>query len=138
MNAYMDASVLLRLLLGEQGQLSEWRQFEKMVSSSLVEVECMRVLDRLRLQSDLPEKEVLIRREALFSILEAVEVVELTPPLLRRASDAFPVMIGTLDAIHLVTALAWKDEYASPLCMATHDKALGQAARAFGLQTIGV
>jgi len=47
-----------------------------------------------------------------------------------------PVPIGTLDAIHLATALLWR-ERAGTLEMATHDAALGAAARAFGFHVRG-
>lgn len=77
-----------------------------------------------------------MRREALFPLMEAAEVVEITRPILRRAAEAFPVVVGNVDAIHLATALAWQDEQGASLVMATHDKALGQAARAFGLKTV--
>jgi hypothetical protein len=42
-----------------------------------------------------------------------------------------------LDAIHLSTALAWRDARNTDLTMATHDTALATAARAVGLQVIG-
>lgn len=108
------------------------------MSSRLAEVESLRVLDRLRLQGKLLSAEILIRREALFGFLEAVTIVECSRPILRRASEAFPMVVGTLDAIHLATALAWQEETDAALVMATHDRALGRAARAFGLHTIGI
>jgi len=48
--AYVDASVLLRMLLGEPGRLREWRRVDTAVSSGLAEVEVLRTLDRLRLR----------------------------------------------------------------------------------------
>jgi ABC-type lipoprotein export system ATPase subunit len=53
------------------------------------------------------------------------------------ASEPFPVPLGTLDAIHLATAMAWRDARETALVMATHDKALAEAARSVGLQAIG-
>ncbi len=138
MNIYLDSSVLLRLILGEPEQISEWRHWERVVSSRLIEVECLRVLDRLRLQRGLSETEIRIRREALFEFLEAVTLVEFSRAILRRASDPFPVMVGTLDAIHLATALAYQDEADSDLVMVTHDRALGQASLSSGLKVIGI
>jgi len=137
-NAYLDSSVLLRLILGEPGQLTGWNRFDRLVCSELAELECLRTMDRLRIRHRLAEEEVLTRREAVFHLLEAMEVVGVTRPILKRAADTFPVMIGTLDAIHLATALAWQDEYGASLTIATHDHMLGQAARALGLKTVGV
>ena len=41
--------------------------------------------------------------------LEAIDLVLVRPPVLSRATDPLPVPIGTLDAIHLATALIWRD-----------------------------
>jgi predicted nucleic acid-binding protein len=137
MNAYLDSSVMLRLILGEKGRLRGWESFEILVTSDLAEVECLRTIDRLRLRHNLPEKEVVMRREALFRFMEAMEVVEINRGVLKRAAESFPVALGTLDAIHLATALLWQEDRQSDLVMATHDKALGQAAKAFGMKVEG-
>ena len=49
-----------------------------------------------------------------------------------------PTELGTLDAIHLATALLWKETADDTLVMATHDEALATAARAHGLAVVGV
>jgi hypothetical protein len=49
-----------------------------------------------------------------------------------------PTEVGTLDAIHLATALLWKEMSHVDLTVATHDNALGLAARAHGLPVVGV
>ena len=46
--------------------------------------------------------------------------------------------LRTLDAIHLATALIWRDRIGPISTMATHDSALGIAARAFGFEVRGV
>jgi predicted nucleic acid-binding protein len=135
--AYVDSSVLLRVVLGQPDSLSEWRTIERGVVSALVEVECLRTLDRLRVASGLPEAEVALRREAVVRLLESMEVVGVSTPILRRASAPFPVTLGTLDALHLATALTWRDAVGEDLAMATHDAALGLAARAMGLVVAG-
>ena len=48
-----------------------------------------------------------------------------------------PTGLGTLDAIHLATALLWKEMTPEELTMATHDPALAIAARVHGLPVIG-
>ena len=40
MIAYLDSSVLLRVILGQRNALKEWRSIEQGVASALVEVEC--------------------------------------------------------------------------------------------------
>lgn len=137
MIAYLDSSVLLRLVLGQSDALPQWADVEAGVASRLVEVECLRTLDRLRLVEGLDDRELAIRREAVYRLLDSLDIVELTRPLLARASQPMPTTLGTLDAIHLATALMWSEHSGSPLVMATHDQLLATAARASGLRVIG-
>lgn len=138
MIAYLDSSVLLRIVLRQRNALKEWRAIEQGIASALVEVECLRTLDRLRLVAQLPDDEIASRREAIFRLMEATEIVELNRPVLERAAQPLPTSIGTLDAIHLVTALLWRERRGTDLVMATHDEALGIAAKANGLRVIGL
>ena len=69
--------------------------------------------------------------------LEAVDLVLLQRAILSRASEPFPTPLGTLDALHLATALVWRDRTQQELVMMTHDGGLATAARAFGIQVIG-
>lgn len=137
MIAYLDASVVLRLILGERGRLAEWRRVVSAVASALTEVECLRTLDRLSRAGALSDEELAERRTAVYRLLEGVEVVDVSRPILRRASEPFPAPLGTLDAIHLSTAMSWRDTRGEILTMATHDKALATAARSVGLEVIG-
>lgn len=137
MIAYLDSSVLLRFVLGEPGRLAEWETIDSGVTSALAEVECLRTLDRLRLRGVLSDPELAAARRAVWQVLEALELVQLAPPVLRRAADPFPTPLGTLDALHLATALAWREERGSVLVLATHDAELGLAAAACGLDVIG-
>jgi predicted nucleic acid-binding protein len=136
--AYVDTSVLLRLVLGEPGALDEIRSCEALVSSELLAVESLRMIDRLRLQSSLSPEEAASRHAITTEWLEAVDLVLLQPPVLARASEPFPTPMGTLDALHLATALVWQDRMRQSLVMATHDRNLALAARLFGLEILGV
>lgn len=138
MIAYLDASVLLRVVLRQPNALKEWRAIEQGIASALVEIECLRTLDRLRLSERLADEDVALRREAVFRLMEAMEVVELTRPVLERAAQPLPTSLGTLDAIHLATAVLWRERTGADLLMATHDEALGMAARASGLRVLGL
>lgn len=137
MIAYVDSSIVLRLVLGQPGALREWRTLEQGVASALVEVECLRTLDRLRLLEGLAETALAERRHAVYRLVETLEVVEPTRPILDRAAQPLPVSLGTLDALHLATALAWREASGTALTVATHDIRLGVAARAFGFETVG-
>jgi predicted nucleic acid-binding protein len=134
---YLDTSALLRLVLREPGSLEELRSCEGLLSSELLAVESLRTIDRLRQQGALSMDEAVVRRSAVTEWLEAVDLVLLQRPILARATDPFPVPLGTLDALHLATALLWREKAREPLVMATHDGSLALAARAFGIEVLG-
>ena len=138
MIAYVDTSVLLRLVLRESGALEELRSCEALVSSELIAVESLRTIDRLRLRGALSTEDAASRRETATEWLEAVDLVLLQCPILARASEPFPTPLGTLDALHLSTALVWQDRMRQRLVMATHDHDLALAARSFGFHVRGV
>ncbi|MDE2361014.1 MAG: PIN domain-containing protein [Betaproteobacteria bacterium] len=137
MIAYLDSSVLLRVVLGQRNALKEWGRVTHGVASALVEVECLRTLDRLRLARGLADEMIAEQREAVYRLLEAMEIVEITYPVLLRAAQPLPTTLGTLDAIHLATALLWKEQAGRDMSIATHDVALAIAAKASGLRVIG-
>lgn len=138
MIAYLDSSALLRVILGQPRKLAEWKAIELGIASVIIEVECLRALDRLRLANKLSGQELVSRREMIYRALEDMTLVEVSTAILRRASDPLPLPLGTLNAIHLATALVWIDDNGGALTMATHDEALGAAARASGLRVIGL
>lgn len=137
MTVYVDSSVLLRRLLGQPGGLREWAQIRRGVASALVEVECLRTLDRLRVVERTPEEEIAARRQAVYRIVAALDVVEPSRIVLSRAAQPLPVTLGTLDAVHLATALVWQEQTGDALLMATHDQSLATAARSVGLTVLG-
>lgn len=138
MTVYLDSSVILRRLLGQSGALREWRLVRTGISSRLAEVECLRTLDRLRLDAALDERRLATLREALYAVLATLEIVEITRAVLTRAAQPSPTSLGTLDALHLSSALIWRERTGRNLAMATHDEALATAARACGLAAIGI
>ena len=101
-------------------------------------MECLRTLDRLKSREGIADSEIATRREAVFRLVEEMEIVEPTRPVHARASQPLPTPLGTFDAIHLATALLWQEKERKDLVMATHDMALGIAARACGLRVAGV
>jgi hypothetical protein len=60
------------------------------------------------------------------------------PPVLSRASEPMAMPLGTLDAMHLATALIWRDRVGPLSAIATHDSMLGAAALAFGFDVLGI
>ena len=137
MIAYLDTSALLRIVLREAGALDDLRTYGGLVSSELIAVESARTIDRLRHQGALTIDEAAERISVVNDWLEAVDLVLLRPPVLSRACEPMPMPVGTLDAIHLATALIWRDRVGSLRALLTHDAALGAAARAFGFEVRG-
>ena len=138
MIAYVDASVLLRVALRQPDALPEWRQIERGVASALIMTESLRTLDRLRLRAKLADAEVAGRRATILQLIASLELVEVDAVVLDRAAQPMPTELGTLDAIHLATAVLWKEMSRVDLVMATHDGALGLAAQAHGLPVVGM
>jgi len=136
--AYLDTSALLRLVLREPGALRELRSCEALVSSEILAVESQRTIDRLRLQGALSVEAAASRRKVVTEWLEAVDLVLLKSPILARASEPFPTPLGTLDALHLATALVWRERMHQELILATHDGDLALAGRSFGIEVVGV
>ena len=138
MTADVDSSVVLRLALGQANALVEWSKIRRGVASALVKTESLRTLDRLRRRATLSDAEVATRRAAILALIGSLEVVELDAAVLERASQPMPTELGTLDAIHLATALLWKEMTGVEITVATHDEALGLGAQAHGLPAVGV
>jgi predicted nucleic acid-binding protein len=134
---YIDASILLRIVLGQSDALREWRDADRGVSSARITTECLRTLNRLRVRAKLPDKEAAARRAAI-SISDRLagnRGGRFCSAGARRTADAHK--LGTQDAIHLATALLWRESFGAGLAMATHDS-LANAARAHGMEVVGV
>jgi predicted nucleic acid-binding protein len=137
MIAYVDASVLLRVALAQPNILPEWSKIQQGVASALVMTESLRTLDRLRLRANLSDAEIAERRGIILALVGSLELVEVDSVVLERAAQPMPTELGTLDAIHLATALLWKEMTKATLVMATHDAALALGAQAHGLRVVG-
>ncbi len=140
MIAYVDSSVILRLVLHQEGRLAEWRRIETAVTSALTTVECHRTLQRRHHRELLSSADLVTRREIASQLIERMERTQITPNILRRAAEPFPLPLGSLDAIHLASALAWEAANGTMdrIAFATHDVELGRAANACGLTVLGV
>jgi predicted nucleic acid-binding protein len=134
---YVDSSVLLRVVTRAPGLLRRWREITLPISSELIRLECYRTIDRARIRFALPDEEVLERRLAVKERLDAFELVPLDASVLERAAEPFPGAVGSLDAIHLASALLARRRYPE-VALATHDVELAAAARALGLPVLGV
>ena len=137
MNVYVDSSVLLRIVLGEPDRLRIWPTITNAVSSELIRLECLRTIDRARVRLGLEDARIAKYRADVLEAVDAFTLVALDSIVLERASEPFPTALGSLDAIHLASALMVRDNL-DELAFATHDDELGMAARATGFQVHGV
>ena len=137
MTVYLDTSVVLRVLFHEPNPLKLWAKWDKAFSSSLWRVEALRTVDRFRFSSDLSDEEVADLASDLRIVHETLAIQPLSDPILKRASESFPTVVGTLDALHLSTALAI-GEFEKLDLFLTHDLRLGTAARSLGFEVLGI
>jgi predicted nucleic acid-binding protein len=137
MRVYLDTSVVLRALFNEPGRVPEWGRWEEAYASAIWRVEAARAVDRLRLTNRLTDAQVATLRREIDLVRETLHEVPLTGALLAKAAGAFPTVVGTLDALHLATALAVHER--EPLdAVLTHDEQQATAARGLGLAVSGV
>jgi uncharacterized protein len=137
LNAYVDSSVLLRVILGEPGRLASWSRIDLAMSSDLIRLECLRTIDRARIQLQLDDDAVSLQRAHVLEAIDSINLIPLTNIVLERAAEPFPTLLGSLDALHLASALLVRERY-DGLLFATHDHALAAAARAVGFPVDGI
>ena len=133
MVAYLDSSVLLRhILLGDSG-IEHVFSVGRVISSELLEIECHRVLHRYRLQNNLDDNGYIEASDRLEKVLKAVSIILLSPKVKKRAAEAFPVIIKTLDALHLSSALAFHEaRQEEALLIFSYDTGMNRCAKALG------
>ena len=81
-----------------------------------------------------------IARMPILAVTDAYdgELSRVDGAVLERAAEPFPTLVRTLDAIHLATALVWRERMGVLPVIATHDHALGLTARTFGFDVRGI
>jgi predicted nucleic acid-binding protein len=136
MTVYLDSSVVLRALLDQPGRLKSWGQWQAAYSSELFGVECRRAIDRLRLLGLYGDKQVGDAMERLTRIERTIKRIRLTKSIVLAASKTMPTIVKTLDAFHLVSAVAIRERRGVELVFATHDNQQVAAARALGFMCI--
>ncbi|HZA53325.1 MAG TPA: type II toxin-antitoxin system VapC family toxin [Candidatus Udaeobacter sp.] len=137
MTVYIDTSVILRILFREPNPVEVWGKWQRAFSSSLWRVEALRTVDRLRLSGDVSDEDVADLVRDIRVVHETLAIYPLSERILQRASESFPTVVETLDAIHLATALALRE--VEPIdSLLTHDSQLATAAQSLGFTVLGV
>ena len=140
MIVYIDTSIILRIVLKEPNELREWNEIRHGVTSELTRVECHRGLYRARATGRLDDTALDLAFSYADETLHRLTIVNISPELLEMAAGTIPGSLGTLDAIHLVSAISFRDHLAedeSPILFGTHDRALARAAEATDFLVLG-
>ena len=121
---YLDTSALLAQLLAEARRPPAAIWQEPLIASRLLEYE---VWTRLHARG----REASHGRAAE-EFLARVALVELSPMVLRRALEPFPMPVRTLDALHLAS-IDFLIQRRLEVRLATYDRRLATAAAAMGV-----
>lgn len=125
---YLDSSALLKLLYEEResAALDEWLSAQSdvpVVSSELAKVEVVRACRRINPDA-LPEARAL---------LAGLDLIPLTSDVLDEAAGVGDTLLGSLDAIHLASALSIRADVSA---FVAYDLRLGDAAAVAGLVSV--
>jgi hypothetical protein len=138
MIAYIDSSVVLRIILGEPKALHKPGKWKRLISSEILKIECFRTLDRIRMSIRLSNTIIADRNALLHTALKSIGFVKFSKPIVQTACQSFPIVLKSLDAIHLSTALVLREKETEPLIFLTHDEQLGRAAASMGFEVEGL
>lgn len=137
MNVYVDSSIIMRRLRSESAPLRAWGERDRAYASTLVRVETFRTIDRIRLSGRLDDRGIVEMLGHSRAMLDSIALVPLSEPILKCASQSFLTVLGSLDALHLATALRLRDTGGIELTFLTHDTELATAARSMNFTVEG-
>lgn len=123
--AYLDSSALVKLVVREAGTdaLRAWLEGRpEVVSSALAVTEVRRAIGRLSRRRSLSDRARLV--------LDGVALLVVDAPVLEAAAGLGPAALGTLDAIHVASALSLGGDLRA---FVTYDERQASAARKAGL-----
>jgi len=121
---YLDTSVALAHLLGEDRVPGPALWTQTLVSSRLLEYELHVRLNARRLAKS--------HGDAAQQLVGRLAFLELSPTIVARALDPFPVELRTLDALHLAS-LEFLRGQGAPVELASYDTRMLAGAAALGI-----
>jgi predicted nucleic acid-binding protein len=126
---YLDSSVALAHLIGEDRlpSVALWR--ERVVSSRLLEYEFWNRIHAYRLTHT--------HSDEAFALVARVTLMDLTPPILARALAPFPIPVRTLDGLHLAT-IEYLRAGGDDVELASFDRRLVAGAQALGVAILAL
>lgn len=126
---YLDASVALAHLFLEDRCPPDGFWDKTLAASRLLEYEVWTVLHARAFAES--------HGEAATALLGRIAFLELSPPVLIRALEAFPAPVRTLDALHLASA-DYLRRHGQTVELATYDHRLSDAARTLDIPLSGL
>ena len=124
---YLDTSAALAELLAEDKKPDPGIWQEPLVASRLLEYEVWTRLNARSLASS--------HGDAARDLLAHVSYLELTPVVLARALEPFPLAVRTLDAIHLAS-IEYLRARDVPVLLATFDERMLEVAKRLGIVVV--
>ena len=121
---YLDTSVALAQLLAEDRIPPSALWQEELVSSRLLEYEIWTRINALELTHS--------HGEFVRDLVGRVSLLELAPTVLARAVEPFPILVRTLDALHLAS-IEFLRAQGQSVVLATYDDWQRTAARRLGI-----
>lgn len=122
---YLDTSVALAQLLVEDRSPPTSLWGESLVSSKLLEYEIWNRVNAKNIRE--------LSGAAVRDLLERMYLLELTPAVLERALEPFPIQVRTLDALHLASMTYLRDQR-QHVSLASYDNRLLKAAQALDFE----
>ena len=121
---YLDSSMALAHLLAEDRFPPDTLWDQPLVSSRLLECEVWNHINARRLEDS--------HGDDARALVNRIAMIEMVPPVLRRALDPFPAPVRTLDAIHLA-AIEFIRAQGASVQLASYDERMLGAARLLGI-----
>ncbi len=138
---YFDTSILVKRYVRERGSLKANRLLRKytILSSSILPVELLSALRRRCGQSEISEQDYSAILGRVKQDRAFWELLELTPSVLARAEEiVLKWNVRTLDAVHLASAVVFRDSVGRSLPFVTSDERQLMVARQWNLAVIPV
>ena len=132
MIVYLDSTFVIRQLLGVGKAPAFWGKWEKAYASTLMRTECFRAANLLRLNGKIDDAGRARIGSWIETVCSTTTQVPVTESIVRRAADAFPVAVGTIQAIHLATLQELEATHGVKCELASADDGLVLAAKALG------
>ena len=123
--------------LSEPAALPLSRLYDSAYASRIVDLEIARVINRYRLQGQYDDQAVATLFSEAKKLMRSIARKGITEQVLVTAARSMSITLGSLDAIHLATAIELGRDLDEPITVLTHDLRLAQASRAHGLDVIG-